>query len=266
MRRLLLTAGLSVILAASIGPTSFAGSDPGVPDTIWFDPVAWNGDTAFTMTMYTATDEALKQATIILTWNSTKIGIDSVSLGGSRWADEVSGGNGFFVADTGRIGGVISPTHYNLCFIPFATPLPTGSGAACRIFWRRTGPVVTDPIIVVDSSTTTSGTDVRNTTLFGVSALPEGNFIPAFKSDTIRVSACVCDLQGDINADLVIDVFDVIDLIGVAFSGGVDPHDPFCPATRGDVNDDGATDVFDVIYLIATAFSGGAPPVNPCTP
>jgi hypothetical protein len=264
MRRLFLTAGLALILAAAVGPTASSGTDPGVADTIWFSPVAWNGDTAFSMTMYTATDQQLKHATIILKWNSTGIGIDSVSLAGSRWAAQVGGINGFFVADTGRVGGVKSPTRYNIAFLPLTTQLATGSGPVCRIFWKRTGPIVTDPIIVVDSSTTTNGTNVINSTLFGNSPYPAGNFIPVFKPDTIRVSPCICDRQGDINGDLVIDVFDVIALIGVAFSGNPDVQDPYCPITRGDVNHDNATDVFDVIYLIATAFSGGDSPISPC--
>jgi len=75
---------------------------------------------------------------------------------------------------------------------------------------------------------------------------------------------CDCKEQGDINGDGVIDVFDVIASIGVAFSGDPDVQDPGCPKARGDVDNNGVTDVFDVIYLIATAFSGGANPVDPC--
>ncbi|MBI5868657.1 MAG: cadherin-like domain-containing protein [candidate division Zixibacteria bacterium] len=86
---------------------------------------------------------------------------------------------------------------------------------------------------------------------------------------TMRItvtSTCNCPMQGDINGDLSIDVFDVIGVIGIAFSGDPDPQDPQCPITRGDVNNDLVTDVFDVIYLIATAFSGGSNPVDPCVP
>jgi hypothetical protein len=75
---------------------------------------------------------------------------------------------------------------------------------------------------------------------------------------------CACPHQGDTNGDGVIDVFDVIGLIDIAFSGGTDTQDSGCPTTRGDVDNNGVTDVFDVIYLIATAFSGGPGPVNPC--
>jgi len=81
---------------------------------------------------------------------------------------------------------------------------------------------------------------------------------------------CDCPHQGDIasrpTGDGVIDVFDVIEEIGIAFSGSPDIQDPNCPKTRGDVDNNGVADVFDVIYLIATAFSGGPIPVNPCVP
>ena len=81
---------------------------------------------------------------------------------------------------------------------------------------------------------------------------------------------CTCPHQGDIAArptgDGVIDVFDVIEEIAIAFSGSPDIQDLQCPKTRGDVDNNGATDVFDVMYLIATAFSGSGNPVNPCGP
>jgi hypothetical protein len=85
-------------------------------------------------------------------------------------------------------------------------------------------------------------------------------------TDTADVGSCECPSQGDVNPDGVIDVFDVIQEIAIAFSGGADITDPACPTSRGDVDNNGATDVFDVIYLIATAFSGGPDPVDPCGP
>ncbi len=72
-----------------------------------------------------------------------------------------------------------------------------------------------------------------------------------------------CPNQGDVaNNDGLIDVFDVIQMIAIAFSGAPDTQDPHCWVTRGDVNCDGTTDVFDVIQEIAIAFSGG----SPCNP
>jgi hypothetical protein len=82
---------------------------------------------------------------------------------------------------------------------------------------------------------------------------------------TFRV-ICDCPHQGDVWADGVIDVFDVIEEICYAFVCDLPLQDPGCPITRCDVNNDGVTDVFDVIDLIATAFTGGPNPVNPCVP
>jgi hypothetical protein len=90
----------------------------------------------------------------------------------------------------------------------------------------------------------------------------------------ITLADCDCPQQGDVApalegggfGDGFIDVFDVIGVIGIAFSEGLDIQDPQCPTTRGDVNNDGVVDVFDVIYIIATAFSEGPNPVNPCGP
>jgi hypothetical protein len=92
------------------------------------------------------------------------------------------------------------------------------------------------------------------------------NILPVFTKGIITVSTAPCDCpkQGDIDGDGGIDVFDVINVIAAAFSGGLDPQDPGCPSTRSDVNYDGVTDVFDVIYQIETAFSGGPGPVDPC--
>jgi hypothetical protein len=69
-----------------------------------------------------------------------------------------------------------------------------------------------------------------------------------------------------VTGDGLFDVFDVVNLIDYAFSGGVQPvKDPICPhVDRGDINCDGVDDVFDVIRLIAYVFSGGPAPCNPC--
>jgi hypothetical protein len=80
----------------------------------------------------------------------------------------------------------------------------------------------------------------------------------------VQCGLCDCPYQGDINADGVIDVFDVVEEIQVTFVGAIPLQDPRCPKDRSDVNNDGVTDVFDVIYLIDTAFSGGPMPVDPC--
>jgi len=72
--------------------------------------------------------------------------------------------------------------------------------------------------------------------------------------------------RGERTSEGVIDVFDGIERIGIAFSGSPDIQNPQCPKTRRDVDDNGVTDVFEVIYLIGTAFGGGPNPVDPCGP
>lgn len=73
-----------------------------------------------------------------------------------------------------------------------------------------------------------------------------------------------CPNQGDVaRNDGVVDVFDVIMEIDIAFIGAPDILDPHCPVTRGDVfYCDNYVDVFDVIQEIEIAFSGG----SPCNP
>lgn len=248
---------------------ALTGPDPGAPDSIWLDPVpaCVQGDTTFTTTLYTANDEPLKHATIVLAWTSPQIGIDSVSLIGSRWQTMVTGGNGFFVADTGLVDGVLTPTRYNISFLPFTSLLSTGSGAACQIYWHRSGPPpASDTLVVVDTSTTSSAPSVRNSTLFGTSSQPADNFVPAFVPDTIHVCPCLCGHQGDPNGNGLIDVLDVVALVDRSFGGATCTKDPICPAERCDFNGDGATDVLDVVAVIDYAFSGGPPPAAICAP
>jgi hypothetical protein len=78
--------------------------------------------------------------------------------------------------------------------------------------------------------------------------------------------ACYCPKQGDINDDGVIDVFDVVGVIDIAFLHEPSPQDARCPSQRADADNNGLVDVFDVIYMIGTAFQHGPVPVDPCGP
>ncbi|MBI5868970.1 MAG: hypothetical protein HZB43_11915 [candidate division Zixibacteria bacterium] len=61
------------------------------------------------------------------------------------------------------------------------------------------------------------------------------------------------------NDDCATDVFDIIALIDVVFSGAQPPLSP----DQGEVNCIPGSDVFDVIYLIEHVFSGGPVPCGP---
>jgi hypothetical protein len=65
--------------------------------------------------------------------------------------------------------------------------------------------------------------------------------------------------RGEVNADGVIDVFDLTYLIAYIFSGGPPPL-PVAEAGNVDGDPDSTIDVFDLIYLIAYIFSGGPIP------
>jgi hypothetical protein len=242
---------------------AWAGVDPGARDSVWFDDVDWNGDTAFVTTLYTETDSELKQATIILTWSSSEIQIDSVSLIGSRWAAEVD--SGIFVSTQGLVDGVPSPVHHNISFLPFDVLLSTGSGAVCTIHWSRSGGTASEGTITIDSSTTTSGGGaVVNSTLFGTSADPDDNYVPAFAAGAITVLPCDCPHQADFDEDNFLTPLDLGTLIDVLFAGFPDPQDPDCPATRTDFDCDGFSTPLDLGNLIDHLFASGPGPCDPC--
>jgi hypothetical protein len=70
-----------------------------------------------------------------------------------------------------------------------------------------------------------------------------------------------CDyVCGDGNADVTVDISDVVYLIAYIFSGGSAPS----PLLAGDANCDGTVDISDVVYLIAYIFSGGLTPCAEC--
>lgn len=258
----LTTCVLTLMVLFGMSVSVSAGVDPGARDSVWLEDVVWDGDTNFSTELYTETDDSLKQATIILTWSSSQIQIDSVSLIGSRWASQVIGGSGFFVATPGEVGGVPSDVHYNISFLPFGQLLPTGSGLACRIHWSKTT-TITEELITVDTSTTSSG-EVVNTTLFGTSSLEADNFVPAFDGSVIDAVLCNCPSQADINGDQTLDAVDLNALIDIVFFGVDDVQDPQCPNSRTDLNCDNFPDAIDLNLMINLLFFNGDDPCDPC--
>jgi hypothetical protein len=265
MMKKIAAAAIIVFVWGAIFGGVWAGVDPGARDSIWIDDVAWNGDTAFVTTLYTQTDSELKQATIVLAWSSSEIQIDAVTLEGSRWQAQVDGDSGIFVATQGLVDGVPSPVHYNISFLPFGSLLPTGSGAACTIHWSRTGGTASEGTITIDSSTTTSGGGaVVNSTLFGTSADPVDNYVPAFAVGTITVLPCDCPYQADYDQDMFITSLDLAVQIDILFASHPDPEDPDCPASRTDFDCDGFPTPLDLSSMIDYLFASGSGPCDPC--
>jgi hypothetical protein len=64
--------------------------------------------------------------------------------------------------------------------------------------------------------------------------------------------------RGDVNADGIINVGDVVCLVNYLYRGGDEP----CPVEAGDVTGEGAVNVGDVVFLVNYLYRGGDPP--PC--
>jgi hypothetical protein len=66
-------------------------------------------------------------------------------------------------------------------------------------------------------------------------------------------------MVGDMNFDCVLDIVDVVQMVGVAFRGEVPP----VPAGRAELLCNPPTDITDVVRLIEIIFRGGTPPCGP---
>ena len=79
----------------------------------------------------------------------------------------------------------------------------------------------------------------------------------------MKIRACECPNQGDVNANGVFNGQDIVALLDVLFSGSAGPQDAQCPAARGDYNGNGVTDAVDLAMMV-DYFLGGVPPIDPC--
>ncbi|MGB2989710.1 MAG: dockerin type I repeat-containing protein, partial [Candidatus Zixiibacteriota bacterium] len=65
---------------------------------------------------------------------------------------------------------------------------------------------------------------------------------------------------GDCNGDFVVNIGDVVLLVGYLFKSSAPPK---CPVNRGDCNSDGIINVADIVYLVGYLYRGGPTPVCP---
>jgi hypothetical protein len=78
---------------------------------------------------------------------------------------------------------------------------------------------------------------------------------------------CDCACHADPQCDgITSDICDVRKMIWIAFEGVIASQGPFCPKEDSDVNCDGVSDVFDVIAVINVAFTGVDPATEYCDP
>ncbi len=110
-------------------------------------------------------------------------------------------------------------------------------------------------LMVADFVTPTNQVKIR----FEASDLNAGSVVEA-GVDGFDVKVYECGpARGDVNADKVIDVGDVVYLINYLYKGG--PAPTCTPITAcGDINSDSLVDIGDVVYLINYLYKGGPPP------
>ena len=80
------------------------------------------------------------------------------------------------------------------------------------------------------------------------------------------IDTCSCPTHGDPQTDGVVNIFDVIIAVNVAFKGVAPTSDPDCPTERTDVNCDGVTNGADVERFLNVAYRGSDPATEFCNP
>jgi len=77
---------------------------------------------------------------------------------------------------------------------------------------------------------------------------------------------CFADPMPNPVCDGVVNVFDVVAAVDVAFRAGTPVTDAGCPRERTDVDCNGVTNVFDVVKFVDVAFRAGDPALAFCNP
>jgi hypothetical protein len=77
---------------------------------------------------------------------------------------------------------------------------------------------------------------------------------------------CDCPTHADPNDDDVVNVFDVVIAVSIAFRSEPPTQDILCPFESTDVDCNGVTNVFDVVKFVDVAFRSGNPATNFCDP
>jgi hypothetical protein len=75
---------------------------------------------------------------------------------------------------------------------------------------------------------------------------------------------CICDFQGDGDADGFVTPLDLAQIIDILFASATDAQDDFCPTPRFDVDCDGFTTPLDLSGVIDHIFASGLGPCDPC--
>lgn len=254
----LLFLGLALCSLAGTSPASTQTwkFDPGIPDSVWIPSVDWRGDTLMALNVWTATDDSLLVAQIVVGWSNPALRLDSAKLNAGRW--NVGGYHQWTKLETNNAVAI--------AYLPTTKRLPPGSGIVARLFFGRDSAYTFDSDIDVDTAQVSLAPPLAPyQTVFTASA--NDPFLPSIIAvGTVAFSPCICTQHGDVFDDGEPNALDLSYLIDALFAGGTLPlKDPDCPHTnRGDFNCDNSLDALDLGLLIDYLFAGGIGPCDPC--
>lgn len=82
------------------------------------------------------------------------------------------------------------------------------------------------------------------------------------------VQLCDCSAIGDLNSDGVMNIFDVVEMVDIAFRNQPPPpNTQNCPlVTLADANCDGTVGIVDVVVIVGVAFRNTDERCDPCAP
>jgi len=247
-------------------------SDPGMPDTVYFEPAPGyptspDGNTLYThpggdvrINIHLNNVDTIPAFTIPLIdlRHNGNIFLDSAKNNGSEDPICLEGGRVDFwhgkLIDLSQYPHFLivgSSCEFPIPSLPCAAPLPTGDG-----------PVATLTFTALDSGEICLDTLVYHFGPLDHTLLvihPDAiAYVPVFVPRTFYVRFCPYN-PGNVNRDEYVDMVDVIFLINYLFRDGEIP----CPLKAADVNCDQDVGVADVVYLINYIFRSG-PPLPSC--
>jgi len=136
----------------------------------------------------------------------------------------------------------------------------------CEWDWNTYGTLIRWYSVDLDQNGATEIASVSHLEQFY--AFPDPDCIYCDSLGQCPPKLCFCDCHGDPQCDSVVNVFDVVSAVDVAFRSGPDIPDPLiqCPHMTTDVTCDLLSNVFDVVALVDVAFRNADPATAFCDP
>lgn len=193
-------------------------------------------------------DEILAGISLVLTWDSPDVAVDSFSFEGGRLQDIAT-------------KGVTYGGNYIIAFcFPWGPGelVDPGTGNLGTLFFSYSAGISPQQVSI-DSITIILG-DIQHSTTF--SDINSSEFAPQFVSGGINiVTGCCLGDRGNIDnsSDGSTDVADLTYIVEYLFGGG---PPPVCD-DEANIDGQAGVDVSDLTYIVEYLFGGGPPPV-PC--